>query len=123
MLSIFLSFLLGTVSRSTKPAILKNRVALNGDVGGSAEEERKIKNYQTGLLQQIQHVSRSAKGQERLPDCRCENLLAGGPPAISIRPHAPNNSPRKGFAVTIGETKPWDPGIVLDHVDDQRNAV
>jgi hypothetical protein len=25
--------------------------------------------------------------------------------------------------VTIGETKPWDPGIALDHVDHQRNAI
>jgi hypothetical protein len=47
------------------------------------------------------------------------NLLVvdGGPPAIRIQPYAPNNSPREDFAATIGETKPWNPGITLDHVD------
>ena len=59
------------------------------------------------------------------PIADARNLLTvdGGPPAIRIQPYAPNNSPREDFAVTIGETKPWDPGIALDHVDDQRNAV
>jgi hypothetical protein len=89
-------FWLGTLSRSTKPAILIRRIESRSMEMFGWLPPRRVGNYKAGAPNKFNMLASPKVGINVCPIADVTNLLVvdGGPPALRIQPYAPNNSPR-----------------------------